>query len=198
MFCAWCGNEVATVSYAPCPRCGKPSNGAQTVLTSGGGSNPAVVVVLVVFGGLFVVAIIGILAAIAIPNLLTATQRSKQKRTMADLRMIGVAVDSFASDNANAYPKVSSLDELKPLLTPKYLPALPAVDGWGRPLRYECMTMEEERCTAYVISSGGKNGVFEEPPEQVVQTGSRATTNFDCDLIYSNGQFIQYPEGVQH
>ena len=35
---------------------------------------------------LIVVAIIGILAAIAIPNLLTAMQRSKQKRTMADMR----------------------------------------------------------------------------------------------------------------
>ncbi|MDQ6799248.1 MAG: prepilin-type N-terminal cleavage/methylation domain-containing protein, partial [Acidobacteriota bacterium] len=37
---------------------------------------------------LIVVAIIGILAAIAIPNLLTAMQRSKQKRTMADMRTI--------------------------------------------------------------------------------------------------------------
>jgi hypothetical protein len=23
------------------------------------------------------------------------------------------------------------------------------------------------------------------------------TTNFDCDIIYSNGTFVQYPEGVQ-
>ncbi|HMC21457.1 MAG TPA: prepilin-type N-terminal cleavage/methylation domain-containing protein, partial [Thermoanaerobaculia bacterium] len=40
---------------------------------------------------LIVVAIIGILAAIAIPNLLTAMQRSKQKRTMADMRTIATA-----------------------------------------------------------------------------------------------------------
>ena len=40
---------------------------------------------------LIVVAIIGILAAIAIPNLLTAIQRSKQKRTMSDIRTIAVA-----------------------------------------------------------------------------------------------------------
>ena len=25
----------------------------------------------------------------------------------------------------------------------------------------------------------------------------KATTNFDCDIVYSNGTFIQYPEGVQ-
>ena len=38
---------------------------------------------------LIVVAIIGIIAAIAIPNLLNAIQRGKQKRTMADMRAVG-------------------------------------------------------------------------------------------------------------
>ena len=45
---------------------------------------------------LIVVAIIGIIAAIAIPNLLNAIDRGKQKRTMADLRSIGTAVESYA------------------------------------------------------------------------------------------------------
>jgi len=40
---------------------------------------------------LIVVAIIGILAAIAIPNLLTAMQRARQKRSMADMRTIATA-----------------------------------------------------------------------------------------------------------
>ena len=47
---------------------------------------------------LIVVAIIGILAAIAIPNLLTAIQRSKQKRTMSDMRTIAVAWEAHATD----------------------------------------------------------------------------------------------------
>ncbi|HYS55984.1 MAG TPA: prepilin-type N-terminal cleavage/methylation domain-containing protein, partial [Thermoanaerobaculia bacterium] len=47
---------------------------------------------------LIVVAIIGILAAIAIPNLLTAMQRSKQKRTMADMRTIATAWEARATD----------------------------------------------------------------------------------------------------
>src|SRR5438132_10958237 len=46
---------------------------------------------------LIVVAIIGILAAIAIPNLLTAMQRSKQKRTMADMRTIAPAWEARAT-----------------------------------------------------------------------------------------------------
>src|SRR5258708_18874749 len=47
---------------------------------------------------LIVVAIIGILAAIAIPNLLIAVQRSKQKRTMADMRSIATAWEARATD----------------------------------------------------------------------------------------------------
>src|SRR5881394_65381 len=47
---------------------------------------------------LIVVAIIGILAAIAIPNLLTAMQRSKQKRTMADMRTMATAWEARATD----------------------------------------------------------------------------------------------------
>ena len=47
---------------------------------------------------LIVVAIIGILAAIAIPNLLTAMQRSRQKRTMADMRTIASAWEARATD----------------------------------------------------------------------------------------------------
>ncbi len=47
---------------------------------------------------LIVVAIIGILAAIAIPNLLTAMQRAKQKRTMADIRAIATAWEARATD----------------------------------------------------------------------------------------------------
>ena len=53
---------------------------------------------------LIVVAIIGIIAAIAIPNLLNAIDRGKQKRTMADIRSIGTAVEAYAVD-VNFYPR---------------------------------------------------------------------------------------------
>src|SRR5215218_3161012 len=95
---------------------------------------------------LIVVAIIGILAAIAIPNLLTAMQRSKQKRTMADIRMIASAAEAYASDN-NEYPR--TLDAL----APKYVARVPAMDGWGKSFDYECITEEEGKCTAIAIRS---------------------------------------------
>ncbi len=51
---------------------------------------------------LIVVAIIGIIAAIAIPNLLSAIQRGKQKRTMGDIKTLASALEAYQTD-ANAY-----------------------------------------------------------------------------------------------
>src|SRR5918997_5373988 len=60
---------------------------------------------------LIVVAIIGILAAIAIPNLLTAMQRSKQKRTMADMRTAATAWEARATD-VNKYNAAGAISAL--------------------------------------------------------------------------------------
>ena len=56
---------------------------------------------------LIVVAIIGIIAAIAIPNLLNAINRGRQKRTMSDIRSIATAMEAYSVD-FNFYPKVSA------------------------------------------------------------------------------------------
>jgi type II secretion system protein G len=53
---------------------------------------------------LIVVAIIGILAAIAIPNFLQAQTRAKVSRAKADMRSITTAMESYAVDT-NKYPE---------------------------------------------------------------------------------------------
>jgi type II secretion system protein G len=53
---------------------------------------------------LIVVAIIAILAAIAVPNFLEAQTRSKVSRTLADIRSMRTALESYRVDN-NAYPE---------------------------------------------------------------------------------------------
>jgi hypothetical protein len=38
------------------------------------------------------------------------------------------------------------------------------------------------------------------PPKNMSATSSASaitTRNFDCDIIFSDGSFVQYPEGVQ-
>ena len=52
---------------------------------------------------LIVVAIIAILAAIAVPNFLEAQTRSKVSRTMADMRSLATAIESYCVDT-NHYP----------------------------------------------------------------------------------------------
>ncbi len=52
---------------------------------------------------LIVVAIIGILAAIAVPNFLNAQVRAKVSRTVADMRALHSALEAYFIDN-NGYP----------------------------------------------------------------------------------------------
>jgi len=153
---------------------------------------------------LIVVAIIGILAAIAIPNLLTAMQRSKQKRTMADMRAIATAWEARATD-VNAYSASGASfawpgtdvpnGTLVDLLTPTYIKSLPQSDGWSRGYGY-AMDKDVGAANAaqvYGIRSQGKDGKWDANSYTV---GSE-TSIFDCDIVYSNGSFIQAPAGIQ-
>ena len=150
---------------------------------------------------LIVVAIIGILAAIAIPNLLTAMQRSKQKKTMADMRSIATAWEARATD-FNKYNAAGAAvatagqavaySDLSAYLSPTYIKSLPAKDGWGNAFEYSADKAWGNATAAqvYAIQSGGKDG-------SMVAAIGGATTSFDCDIIYSNGSFTQFPEGIQ-
>src|SRR5438132_8148469 len=88
---------------------------------------------------LIVVAIIGILAAIAIPNLLTAIQRAKQKRSMVDIRNLATAWEARNLDVArynaagagvNGADKVVVLSDLQSSLSPTYIKEISLFDGW--------------------------------------------------------------------
>ena len=134
---------------------------------------------------LIVVAIIGIIAAIAIPNLLNAIDRGKQKRTMSDLRSIGTAIESYAID-VNYYPTAATTAALAGAVQPIYIRNLPLVDGWNNGLVVASTT------TGYTVGSGGKDG----GALTVVGAGG-PTQDFDDAIIFINGQFVQWPEGQQ-
>ena len=194
-YCAYCGNQVDAISYAPCPSCGSPTNGAPRP-TGQAGSNATVIVAVVLVVALVAVAFIGILAAIAIPNLLTAMQRSKQKRTVADIRTVATAAEAYATDKRE-YPKAESVGGLEPALTPTYIRVIPKKDGWGHDLRYECWSNSGgTACESYAIGSGGKDGVFDHESLREYEGGG-ATTNFNSDIVFMSGQFVQYPQGIQ-
>ena len=151
---------------------------------------------------LIVIAIIGILAAIAIPNLLNALQRGKQKRTMADIRSLATAIESYNVDN-NAYPAAATcptfLNDFAggsggvlssgswTLLKPTYIAEPPWADGWRSPMVY----VQSASAQDYAIVSFGRDGAF-----GGVACGT--TTDFISDIVYSDGAFVQYPDGPQH
>jgi type II secretion system protein G len=148
---------------------------------------------------LIVVAIIGIIVAIAIPNLLNAIQRAKQKRTMADMRSIGTATEAYAIDNnryppsaAAAYPSgcttTAPITGTPGYISPIYIQTTPINDGWADPFQYAANTNGSQ----YVIVSYGKDNAAE-----AVTISAGPTTSFNCDIIFSNGQFTRFPDGIQ-
>lgn len=82
---------------------------------------------------LIVVAIIGILAAIAVPNFLNAQTRAKISRVQADQNAYSTAMDMYNLDHGNQYPVASEIWQLtSPVsyiagLNPD--PFAPAVEG---------------------------------------------------------------------
>ncbi|HEY0141031.1 MAG TPA: prepilin-type N-terminal cleavage/methylation domain-containing protein [Thermoanaerobaculia bacterium] len=144
---------------------------------------------------LIVVAIIGVLAAIAIPNLLTALERARQKRSMASIRQIAMAWETRAIDEGGYGSAGLSLccttpfstAEAKAILEPTFINPFPETDGWGRQFRFHI----NGGGTAYLITSYGRDGRQQDSP------AGGPTTDLDCDILYSGGVFLQYPEGVQ-
>ena len=150
---------------------------------------------------LVVVAIVGVLSAMAIVNYLIALDKSKQKKTMADIRSIASAWEARATDRgsysaAGSTPVVFDWPsqevtqaELEAILSPTYIRPMARVDGWGFPLEYalDLPIGSSSGAAIYAIRSPGRDGVFE-------STYSTATTErFECDIVYSNGQFIVAP-----
>jgi type II secretion system protein G len=147
---------------------------------------------------LIVIAIIGILAAIAIPNLLNAVQRGKQKRTMADMRVLATAIESYNVDHS-AFPSATCaagvftdpgtvLDSSSfSNLMPTYVVVAPLRDGWQNYVVYNV----DIALSKYNIRSYGRNGTVD-------ASTCGTTTDFNDDIVYTNGTFVQWPEGAQN
>jgi len=129
--------------------------------------------------------VIGLIAAIAISNLVAAIDRGKQKQTLADMRTIGTAIEAYAIDHSQ-YPVSSDMATLWVQVTPTYLRPMTQHDGWDHVFIVDAAT------TAYTISSSGKDGVA-----SGCAVGVRIT-QFTQDICFSHGIFIQYPEGQQY
>ncbi len=95
---------------------------------------------------LIVVAIIGIIAAIAVPQLMDAMDRGRQRRSMADMRNIATANGTMRVDTGSYAANLAALQAAG------YMQVTPANDGWGNAYGYST------GADTYTITSNGSDG----------------------------------------
>ncbi len=166
---------------------------------------------------LIVVAIIGILTALLIPNALTAIQKSKQKSTMKDIMTISTAMIDHITDNA-VLPAHSgtytNTDEIYTSLSPLYVKVMPVIDMWNN--GYVIFTRDSVSGQwgagfldgsanwgndEFLIGSYGRDGEFSseytfDPADPT--SGFYTIANmpsFDYDLVAWGGSWIVCAEG---
>jgi prepilin-type N-terminal cleavage/methylation domain-containing protein len=151
---------------------------------------------------LIAVLIIGIIAAIAMGNYFNAVHRAKQKKTMADMRTTAVAWEARAVDTrqynasgAFTLPAASiTYPQMVTMLIPTYVRQIPMSDGWGFPIDFNVDQAigSTTGAAAYAMRATARDGLT-----QGTAYAEGPTTDFDCDIVYANGQFMCWPEGTQ-
>jgi len=141
---------------------------------------------------LIVIAIIGIIAAIAIPNLLTAIQKAKQKATMGDMKSIGTAIEAYITD-VYAAPEMDTIDTS--ILSSFWIKNAPERDGWNNAWGYQHGAVADGTQEEYSIASGGRNGAvaytgWPDAPLSYMVTSMDA---FNNDIVFSNGSYTYAP-----
>jgi general secretion pathway protein G len=135
---------------------------------------------------LVVLAVLGILSAMIIPSLLKALDKGRQKRTMADIRLLGSGIEAYALDNST-YPLGTDMGALA-VLVPSYTDIVVTEDGWGHELVYDGVAKQ------YTLGSTGKDG-----GDFLVLVGDGGPTRrFEDDIVFRMGNFVQWPEGTQN
>ncbi len=157
---------------------------------------------------LIVVAIIGIIAALLIPNFLDALQKAKQKRTVADERNLGTAEMSWLTDQVGAaaagasgtggswatsdYGTARDCSVLTGLLVSQYIQKVPCVDGWNNNyvfyLKTGSQVLDEQ---VMAIISGGRD----RSSTSTYTAGSFTPTDYAQDIVWADGFFVRWPQG---
>ncbi len=157
---------------------------------------------------LIVVAIIGILAALLIPNAITAIQKAKQKSSMKDIVTIATGMTDFITDNAtfttagNGALTTAFIDQISPM----YVKVVPINDQWGRP--YDVYTganaaqrgivATDVSTDDFVLLSLGRDRASDGWTYAPANPASgmylvNTTLSFNYDLINWSGSWIRAP-----
>ena len=135
---------------------------------------------------LIVIAILGILVAILVPNMLMAIQKTRQKATMEDMRSIITGIESYSTDWDHP-PLTTNIVRVSSCLVPFYVKRMKTTDGWGHEFIYTTYGKH------YSLASPGKDNNIDlgcstryEPPTSLTQ--------FNRDIIFSDGLMMCGPK----
>jgi type II secretion system protein G len=159
---------------------------------------------------LIVVAIIGILAALLIPNAITAIQKSKQKGTMKDIVTIATGCADYITDNGTFNTTKNGAlqagDAFIQDLAPFYVKIIPVNDQWGNPFNIYTGTNGTARgidqddlgTDDFVIDSYGRDQqddtwTYDETTPTAGMYIINSMDDFKNDLVNWSGSWVRAP-----
>ena len=154
---------------------------------------------------LIVVAIIGIIAALLIPNFLDALQKAKQKRTVADMRNIGTAMFSWLTDQVGAASAGGTVDltlytgaaqdaaSVASQLVSQYVQDVPSIDGWKGTYFYRLDVDNPLAAQVMAIASGGRD---KSTPAGSYSVAAFDPTDYNQDIVWADGYFGRWPQKI--
>jgi prepilin-type N-terminal cleavage/methylation domain-containing protein len=159
---------------------------------------------------LIVVAIIGILAALLIPNAITAIQKTKQKATMKDIVSMATASADFTADNGewelNQSGDIDPSCDFVQAITPFYVKICPINDHWGEPYKVyvgdqaavRAIEAEDVGDEDFVIESFGRDSITDGWIYDPADSSDNLYTvtnhqSFNYDMVNWNGIWIRAP-----
>lgn len=157
---------------------------------------------------LIVVAIIGILAALLIPNAITAIQKAKQKTTMKDVATICTALADFVTDNGTTMAQTGTYaasDIFYTSISPFYVKVLPINDQWGNGYNVFCGDAVDGNYGIagaggddFLVASWGRDKAlegftFDASNPELGMFVVNQMAHFNRDLVMWNGSWIRAP-----
>ncbi len=157
-----------------------------------------------------VVLIIGLIASIMIPNLIDAIHKAKQRRTMAELRLIGTAWMSWLTDQAGASSagaqqlyrvggfRALTYGEIYGYLHPSdtfyYMQEIPARDAWGSQLTFYMNTSLLTDSQLLLCAAARDDNYETCDGTKDIPIGPFVATNFDQDIVWADGFLVRWPD----
>ena len=154
---------------------------------------------------LIVIAIIGIIAALLLPNFLDSLQKAKQKRSMGQIKIVGTAMMAWLTDQAGGAAAAGASEatvdltvidpitqeNLTKVLVPTYIQEIPEEDAWHEPIDFRLSVGDPYGTNVLAARSLGRDRTAEGTEYTV---GAFETTDYDRDLVWVDGGFVRWPQ----